>query len=341
MKSLVLIGSNSVHLKNYKELISSEFETIDVISNCSTSDFTVNHSFDFSFRVKSVILTPLRIRKVLKSIKPDVIHIHQSNSYAFYTVLASFFLSIPCVLTCWGSDILLLPKKNSFFRWMIKFILNKVDYITADAEFVGKEIEKYLVKSTPVLIANFGIIQNQNQLPKEKIIYSNRLHKPLYRVDLLIRAFALFVKKHSEWKLVVGAVGEETDNLKKLVKELDVPNVSFIGWVDREVNFLNYAKASFWVSIPESDATAISLLEAMDAGCVPIVSDLPANREWIQQLDNGYIVSDLTSDFFSEALQIDLVKAKSHNVQLITQKATKEVNKQKFVQLYSTLISHA
>jgi len=341
MKSLVLIGSNSVHLKNYKELIASEFEIIHIISNCSTTDLKVDYSFDFSFKLQNLFLTPLRIRKVLKSLNPKIIHIHQANSYAFYTVLAALFLAIPCVLTCWGSDILLLPKKNTFFRWMIKLILHKVDYITADAEFVGKEVESYLTKSTPILIANFGINQNPHQLPKEKIIYSNRLHKPLYRVDQIIRAFDVFVKIHPEWKLVVGAVGEETEHLKKLVDDLRIPNVSFIGWVDREVNFANYAKASFWVSIPESDATAISLLEAMDAGCVPIVSDLPANREWISTLENGLIVTDLTSDFFSQALQIDLAKAKTKNVQLITEKATKEVNKQKFVQLYSTLISHA
>jgi glycosyltransferase involved in cell wall biosynthesis len=35
------------------------------------------------------------------------------------------------------------------------------------------------------------------------------------------------------------------------------------------------------VSVPESDATSVALLEAMAAGLAVIVSDLPANRQWV------------------------------------------------------------
>ena len=40
-------------------------------------------------------------------------------------------------------------------------------------------------------------------------------------------------------------------------------------------------KASVYVSAPASDATSAALLEAMAAGVVPVVNDLPANREWV------------------------------------------------------------
>lgn len=341
MKSMFLIGSNSIHLKNYKELIGSEVESIHIISNVSTNDFQVDYALDFGLSIKSLIITPLKIRRLINKIRPEVIHIHQANSYAFYTILASLFLSVPCVLTCWGSDILLLPKKNSFFNWMTKFIVNRVDYITADAHFVGKEVAQYLHKPTPILIANFGIIQNTLQIPKEKIIYSNRLHKPLYRIDKLLKAFQLFVKKHADWRLVVAATGEETEKLKAFVQKEQISNVEFVGWVDREVNFSYYARSTYWISIPESDATAISLLEAMDGGCIPIVSDLPANKEWIKHLENGCIVTDLEEDFISKALSIEIPKAQRINEELVQLHATKETNRNKFLTLYSTLLLHA
>jgi glycosyltransferase involved in cell wall biosynthesis len=40
-------------------------------------------------------------------------------------------------------------------------------------------------------------------------------------------------------------------------------------------------RASVQVSIPRSDATSATLLEGLAAGALPVVNDLPANREWV------------------------------------------------------------
>ena len=44
------------------------------------------------------------------------------------------------------------------------------------------------------------------------------------------------------------------------------------------------------MSQPASDSVAVSVLEAMAHGCIPLLSDLPANRELVQDGDNGWIV---------------------------------------------------
>ena len=46
---------------------------------------------------------------------------------------------------------------------------------------------------------------------------------------------------------------------------------------------------SCYISASLSDGTANSLLEAMAAGLFPIVSDIPANREWIADGENGML----------------------------------------------------
>jgi glycosyltransferase involved in cell wall biosynthesis len=96
-----------------------------------------------------------------------------------------------------------------------------------------------------------------------------------------------------------------------------------------------YSKAKIWVSIPESDATSISLLEAMACGCIPIVSDLPANREWIKSGVNGIVVKDLESDFISEALIINEINAIELNKKRIMLDGSKESNREKFINLYN------
>lgn len=92
--------------------------------------------------------------------------------------------------------------------------------------------------------------------------------------------------------MIIAATGEETDALKLLVEQLGInEQVQFAGWVNKVQNAEFYSNAKIFVSIPESDATAISLLEAMAYGCVPVLSDLPANREWIEDGKNGIIIN--------------------------------------------------
>ena len=57
---------------------------------------------------------------------------------------------------------------------------------------------------------------------------------------------------------------------------------------------INSIKEELYISIPTSDSTSVTLLEAMAAGSLPIVSDLPANREWIEDGKNGFLLEDMS-----------------------------------------------
>ena len=114
--------------------------------------------------------------------------------------------------------------------------------------------------------------------------------------------------------------------------------MTFIGWVDPTINSKMYAKSKIWVSIPESDATSISLLEAMSLGCVSVVIDLPANREWIEHQKNGIIVQDIETNFLEEALLLNMEEAALINEQIIREKGTKEVNRAIYFKIYDQLL---
>jgi glycosyltransferase involved in cell wall biosynthesis len=205
---------------------------------------------------------------------------------------------------------------------------------------MAQEMEKIAPLKNRIIIANFGIDVTPITCEKENIIYSNRLHKKLYRVDKILEAFSLFyTNNNTDWKLVIAATGTETDTLKIKATELNLEHaIEFVGWIQKEDNEKWYSKAKIWVSIPESDATSISLLEAMACGCIPVVSDLPANREWIQSGLNGIIVNDLESDFISDALKLNLAEAINMNKNRIEKDGTKASNRIKFIQLYQTIL---
>ena len=53
----------------------------------------------------------------------------------------------------------------------------------------------------------------------------------------------------------------------------------------------HYARSTWFLSLPESDSVSVSVLEAMAHGAVPLLSDLPANRELIGDSARGLILS--------------------------------------------------
>lgn len=342
MKKLLLVGSNTIHTYKYLQLVEDYFDEVLLVTNEKSTVYDYpTIELSFNLKIKSFFSTVKKIEQIIDEFQPSCLHIHQANSYAMFALLANKKKKIPSILTAWGSDILLLPKTNLLFKKMVRFNLRKADYLTSDSIFMAEEMKKLAHPNHEILIANFGIDVAPFSGQKENIIYSNRLHKKLYRVDKTIAAFKKFNenRKDENWKLVIAATGEETENLKKMVQTLNLEkSTEFIGWVDKEVNSLWYSKAKFWVSIPESDATAISLLEAMACGCIPIVSNLPANREWIKNGENGVVVENVDGDFIETALSIHQEDAVRINIERIERDGTKEANRIKFLKLYQKIV---
>ena len=341
MRKLLLISSNTIHTYKYLQLIEDYFDEVLLITNEKSNVYDYpTVELNFNLKIKTLFSTVKEIKKQIELFEPSIIHIHQANSYAFFSLLACRKSFIPTVLTAWGSDVLILPKSNFLLKKMVRFNLRNADFLTSDSIYMAQEMEKIAPLKNRIIIANFGIDVTPTNCEKENIVYSNRLHKKLYRVDKIIEAFSLFyTNNNTDWKLVIAATGTETDILKIKAAELNLEHaIEFVGWIQKEDNEKWYSKAKIWVSIPESDATSISLLEAMACGCIPVVSDLPANREWIQSGLNGIIVNDLESDFISDALKLNLAEAINMNKNRIEKDGTKASNRIKFIQLYQTIL---
>ena len=80
----------------------------------------------------------------------------------------------------------------------------------------------------------------------------------------------------------------------------------------------------------------MSLLEAMSAGCVPIVSDLKVSKEWIEEGKNG-IIYDKIQNPISEALKLSAKEVCKINKKIIEKKGTKEIATEKFYEIYQQL----
>jgi glycosyltransferase involved in cell wall biosynthesis len=333
---ILQVGPKSVHVSSFIETLKSRNQELFLLSEELTDFDGIKENFVVSFRSLNPITfisNLFKIRKIIKECRPDVIHIHQINRLAFFVASIAQNLNIRVITTAWGSDVLLIPKKNFLFHYLVKKTLQNSNIVTADSnEMIGAMKEIYEFGNYKLL--QYGI-EPIEPTPKENIVYSNRLHEPLYRINQIIDYFADFIQVHPDWQLIIAGTGSETLNLNKKVNYLGLESqIRFVGWQQKKENRSYYAKAKIYISIPESDGTSVSLLEAMSAGCIPVVSDLPVSYEWIENGKNG-ILETPNQNPLLEAVNLDPDVFKHINFDLIQNRASRDACLTRFLQYYS------
>jgi glycosyltransferase involved in cell wall biosynthesis len=105
--------------------------------------------------------------------------------------------------------------------------------------------------------------------------------------------------------------------------------VAFVGQRPAQEVESALARSHLYVSLAESDGASIALLEAMALGAVPVVSDIPANRAWIRDGENGVlspIDSYAASGAIERALRLDQRAVAAANRVLVAERADRERN---------------
>lgn len=234
----------------------------------------------------------LRIRSEGKRFRPDVVHGHGALDYALWAVLTGFR---PVLITAWGSDVLLGPSQSAKSGFKVRFALRRATYVTATSRHLLEQAEKAAGRPLAGEVLHWGVDLDAFHPPDPReerplTILSVRQHTPLYNIDVILRAFAR-VHAAAPVRLAVAGSGPETENLRALATELGIAEVvDFLGWVDQSDLPDLYRRSDIYVSVPSSDASAVSNMEAMASGLPLVLSDLPSAREWVRFDVEGELV---------------------------------------------------
>jgi glycosyltransferase involved in cell wall biosynthesis len=223
-----------------------------------------------------------------------------ATGYGFYSALSNYR---PFILFIWGSDVLVAPKRL-LPRFHAKYSLAKADAVLVDSKVQGEAAVR--LGCHPNKIVSFPWFNPQDVLEYFKedrddlrerlgwknniIVASSRSHEPIYNVECLIEAVPKVIKKNSKCRFLILGGGSLTNFLKRRVLELGIAKyVKFTGFVTRN-DVINYINASdIYVSTSLSDGTSSSLLEAMTCKLPPVVTEIPGNKEWITDGQNGVL----------------------------------------------------
>jgi glycosyltransferase involved in cell wall biosynthesis len=291
------------------------------------------------------------LRKVLGEIAPDAFHAHFVVEHGFYGALAGVH---PYVVTAWGSDILVAPRRDPISRQIARWTLRRADLVTSNNRVMADEIVRLGADPSRVQVVTLGAdawfaerwSESVNVAGRRQggpVVLSTRAHEPLYNIDTIIDAFAQ--ANTPDARLVVAHSGSLTEQLKS--RAATDGRIEFVGTVDAERLRDLMTDAEVFVSVPSSDGTSVALLQAMSVGAFPIVADLDTQREWITDGENGILVPPRTVAALADAIALALgapslrKAAAERNRAIVAERGTNETQMARMEQLYVRLAGRA
>jgi len=302
---LVLIGDGeSPHLLKWARALSEEVDLWAVSTRSFAPEFNfllpknqmlaLETSPDHAGGNAAVLKHLPRMGRWLAEVKADWLHAHYLTSAGTMAWAAKrgWGLKAKIAGSAWGSDILVTPNQGWGYNWLTRKVLANCAITTSDSQHMAARMRE--LGAGEVMVFPFGLdaIPKQGAKKEPWLFFANRGLEPIYRPHLVIEAFAAVAAKVPEARLVVANEGSQRAALEDQVSSLGLKSrVSFVGRLAAINQASHYAKARWYLSLPESDSVAVSVLEAMSHECVPILSDLPANHELINaQAGQGVIL---------------------------------------------------
>lgn len=253
----------------------------------------------------------------LRRLKPKVVFACMATKYGFYTALSRFR---PYILLVWGTDVLVAPKRLFFARFLARFSLGHADAVILDSSIQeNAALSLGCSREKIVRFPWFDVASVRIEVPREEIreklgwadnsvVVCTRSHEPVYGVEYLVEAIPHVLKQVPESRFLIIGKGQMTRLLMEKVKELNVEGyVKFLGSLPRG-KVISYVNASdLNVSPSFSDGTSASLLEAMALGIPSVATNIPGNREWIENGKEGCLVPLKDSQRLADAI-VSLLK---------------------------------
>jgi len=306
MKRYLIFGNGeSPHILKWTRELVKHFEVYLVSSQDVAKEIRelvpADHIFTFNLKVSEsggnikFIKTIAPLKRIINKVQPDFVNAHYITSHGFVTAMAKKFSrhNFKLIQSAWGTDILVTPRKNLIYKMVTRFSLKQADLATADSPRVEEIIQS--LSGTQTMVFPFGMDSLPDIQWSEKdpdFFFSNRTLNTNSNIDRVLHFFAKVYDQNKNALLVIANDGPNKEILVKLTHELGIENVvEFAGFINADQQDEYYRKAQFYFSVLSSDALSVSLLEAMAYGCIPIVSDLPDNKDWVKDHVSGIIMS--------------------------------------------------
>jgi glycosyltransferase involved in cell wall biosynthesis len=200
----------------------------------------------------------------------------------------------------WGFDLMEDVDKGNWMKWVTRYSLKRSTFFTSDAQVTRNKAVTYGMNSDRTVVFPWGVNLEQfspstvNRPPSTGFtLFCNRSWEPRYGVDILAKAFVKAAQQNPDVELLLLGGGSQGGVIRQILQRGGVlDRVTFAGQVSQKDLPRWYHMADLYLSPSHVDGSSVSLMEALACGLPCLVSDIPANREWVQENENGWLFPD-------------------------------------------------
>jgi glycosyltransferase involved in cell wall biosynthesis len=264
------------------------------------------------FRWRDVPKYVLSLRRVIKEIKPDLIHAGPIQNCAFIAALTGFH---PILAMSWGYDLVMEADKSAWMRWVTRYTLKRSAFYTSDANVSRDRAVEFGMNPKRTVIFPWGVDIEQF-VPKNEergksaganrkstTLFCSRTWESIYGVDILAKAFVKVAAINPDVNLILLGEGSKGAKIRQILMNGGVMDrVHFGGHVGQKDLPRWYHMADIYISPSHVDGSSVSLMEALASGLPCLVSDIPGNKEWIEDEVNGWLFRDGDVDDLAEKI---------------------------------------
>lgn len=252
--------------------------------------------------------------RVLETYLPDLVQAGPIPTGAYIAALAG---ARPLVAMSWGSDVLVDAVRDAEWRDASAYAIRHADLLVCDSVVVEERLLELARPLRPdVLRFPWGIdvraftpgptalpLRSRDGWREATIVLSTRSWEPLYGTLTLMEAFRQARERDPRLKLLLLGSGSLSSEVDRYIGAHGLTDaVERCGLVRYEGLPDVFRAADIYLSCSLTDGTSISLLEALATGIPAIVSDIPGNREWVRQGENGWLAPPGDAAAFADAL---------------------------------------
>jgi glycosyltransferase involved in cell wall biosynthesis len=201
----------------------------------------------------------------------------------------------------WGFDLMQDAYRNLAWKWSTGYVLRRATFFTSDCEATRKIAVAFGVPSDRSVVFPWGVdlehfkpvTTDDLQQNDEFTLFCNRSWEARYGVDILAKAFTIAARRNPNLRLLLLGGGSQENLIHKILETGGVSDrVIFAGQISQEDLPRFYHMANLYISPSHVDGSSVSLMEALACGLPCLVSDIPANREWVTNDQNGWLFED-------------------------------------------------
>ncbi|MEL4506334.1 glycosyltransferase [Luteococcus sp. H138] len=243
------------------------------------------------------------VRTLVQRLRPDLVNTHYASGYGTLSRIALTGLSVPHLLSVWGSDVYEFPDRNPALAKLLRGNLAAATRVASTSRAMAERTRHFTDKQ--ISVTPFGIDTERftpaAQRPArdeggrdEVVVGTVKLLKPVYGIDTLIRTFVrareiVAAAGGPALRLQITGGGPAEADLRRLADELGLPD-ALTGKAPHEQVPDRLRELDIYVALSRQESFGAAILEAGACGLPVVVSDTEGPAEVTIDGQTGIII---------------------------------------------------